>query len=80
MAGIRHVFHVAADYRLWARDPNEIYAANVDGTRTIMQEAQRVGAERIVYTRSVATIALREDGTPADEIDPIVGRGRDRRL
>jgi dihydroflavonol-4-reductase len=67
MAGIRHVFHVAADYRLWARDPNEIYAANVDGTRTIMQEAQRVGAERIVYTSSVATIALREDGTPADE-------------
>src|SRR4029077_6725676 len=51
----------------WARDPNEIYAANVDGTRTIMQEAQRVGAERIVYTSSVATIALREDGTPADE-------------
>jgi dihydroflavonol-4-reductase len=67
MAGIRHVFHVAADYRLWARDPNEIYAANVDGTRTIMQEAQRLGAERIVYTSSVATIALREDGTPADE-------------
>jgi dihydroflavonol-4-reductase len=67
MVGIRHVFHVAADYRLWARDPNEIYAANVDGTRTIMQEAQRAGAERIVYTSSVATIALREDGTPADE-------------
>ena len=80
MAGIRHVFHVAADYRLWARDPNEIYAANVDGTRTIMQEAQRVGVERVVYTSSVATIALREDGTPADEIDRIVGRGRDRRL
>jgi len=67
MAGIRHVFHVAADYRLWARDPNEIYAANVDGTRTIMQEARRAGVERIVYTSSVATIALREDGTPADE-------------
>src|SRR6516165_5308792 len=67
MVGIRHVFHVAADYRLWARDPNEIYAANVDGTRTIMQEAQRAGVERIVYTSSVATIALRQDGTPADE-------------
>jgi dihydroflavonol-4-reductase len=67
MAGIRHVFHVAADYRLWARDPTEIYAANVDGTRTIMAEAKSAGVERIVYTSSVATIALREDGTPADE-------------
>ena len=37
MAGARYVFHVAADYRLWARDPHEIYAANVEGTRTIMQ-------------------------------------------
>jgi dihydroflavonol-4-reductase len=67
MAGIRQVFHVAADYRLWARDPNEIYAANVDGTRTVMLEARHAGVERIVYTSSVATIALREDGAPADE-------------
>ena len=64
MAGIRHVFHVAADYRLWARDPNEIYATNVEGTRIVMQEALRAGAERIVYTSSVATLALRADGTP----------------
>ena len=67
MAGIRHVFHVAADYRLWARDPNEIFAANVDGTRIVMQEASKAGVERIVYTSSVATIALRDDGSPADE-------------
>jgi dihydroflavonol-4-reductase len=67
MAGIRHVFHVAADYRLWARDPNEIFAANVDGTRIVMQEAKNAGVERIVYTSSVATIALRDDGSPADE-------------
>jgi dihydroflavonol-4-reductase len=67
MTGIRYVFHVAADYRLWARDPNEIFAANVDGTRIVMQEAQRAGVERIVYTSSVATIALRDDGRPADE-------------
>jgi dihydroflavonol-4-reductase len=67
MAGVRHVFHVAADYRLWARDPNEIYAANVEGTRTVMCEAKHAGVERIVYTSSVATIALREDGAPADE-------------
>ena len=67
MTGVRHVFHVAADYRLWARDPNEIFAANVDGTRIVMQEAKNAGVERIVYTSSVATIALRDDGGPADE-------------
>ncbi len=67
MAGIRHLFHVAADYRLWARDPNEIFAVNVGGTCNIMQEAKRAGVERIVYTSSVATIALRDDGKPADE-------------
>jgi dihydroflavonol-4-reductase len=67
MAGIRHVFHVAADYRLWAPDPGEIFAANVDGTRIVMQAAKNAGVERIVYTSSVATIALRDDGSPADE-------------
>ncbi len=68
MAGVKHVFHVAADYRLWARDPNEIYDANVEGTRTIMREAKQAGVERIVYTSSVATIALRDDGAPADKL------------
>ena len=67
MAGVRYVFHVAADYRLWARDPRQIYAANVEGTRNVMAEAQRAGAERVVYTSSVATLALRDDGSPADE-------------
>ncbi len=67
MAGIRHVFHVAADYRLWARDPREIFAANVDGTRIVMREAVSAGVERVVYTSSVATLALRADGSPADE-------------
>jgi dihydroflavonol-4-reductase len=71
MAGVRYVFHVAADYRLWARDPNEIFAANVDGTRIIMQEAKRAGVERIVYTSSVATLGLRNDGSPADETVPL---------
>ena len=67
MAGVRYVFHVAADYRLWARDPSQIFAANVDGTRIVMEEAQRAGVERIVYTSSVATLGLRADGSPADE-------------
>jgi dihydroflavonol-4-reductase len=71
MAGVRYVFHVAADYRLWARDPNEIFAANVDGTRIIMQEAKRAGVERVVYTSSVATLGLRADGSPADETIPL---------
>jgi dihydroflavonol-4-reductase len=63
----RHVFHVAADYRLWARDRSEIFAANVAGTRAVMEEAMRAGVERVIYTSSVATLALRSDGTPADE-------------
>ncbi len=71
MAGIRYVFHVAADYRLWARDPNEIFAANVDGTRIVMQEVNRAGVERVVYTSSVATLALRDDASPADETIPL---------
>lgn len=65
--GARYVFHVAADYRLWARDPREIFATNVDGTRNVMREALRAGVERVVYTSSVATLALRPDGTAADE-------------
>jgi dihydroflavonol-4-reductase len=67
MRDVRYVFHVAADYRLWARHKQEIYAANVEGTRNVMQEALRAGVERVVYTSSVATLALRADGTPADE-------------
>jgi dihydroflavonol-4-reductase len=71
MRDVREVFHVAADYRLWARDKREIYGANVEGTRNVMLEALRAGVERIVYTSSVATLALRPDGTPADESVPL---------
>jgi dihydroflavonol-4-reductase len=71
MLDVRYVFHVAADYRLWARDRSEIIASNVAGTRTIMEEAQRAGVKRIVYTSSVATIALPADGRPADERTPL---------
>ena len=69
--GVRHVFHVAADYRLWARDPEEIVRNNVTGTRTVMEAASRAGVERIVYTSSVATLALAEEGRPADETMPL---------
>jgi dihydroflavonol-4-reductase len=71
MGGVRYVFHVAADYRLWARDRREIFAANVEGTRNVMQEALRAGVERVVYTSSVATLTLRPDGAPADESLPL---------
>jgi dihydroflavonol-4-reductase len=66
MLDVRYLFHVAADYRLWARDPGEIMTANVEGTRNVMQAASQAGVARIVYTSSVATLALRE-GAAADE-------------
>ena len=67
MAGVRHVMHVAADYRLWASDRDEIRRNNLAGTCTVMEAALREGVERIVYTSSVAALALRADGSPADE-------------
>jgi len=69
--GARYVFHVAADYRLWAPDPNEIMRTNVDGTRVVMTAARNAGVERIVYTSSVATLKLEEDDRPADETRPM---------
>ncbi len=71
VSGIRYIFHVAADYRLWARDPGAIYAANVDGTRNVMQEALRAGVERVVYTSSVATLGWPYHGAPGDETIPL---------
>jgi dihydroflavonol-4-reductase len=62
MKGVRHVFHVAADYRLWARNPAEIYESNVGGTRRLFEVCAREGVERIVYTSTVATIAVPAHG------------------
>jgi dihydroflavonol-4-reductase len=67
MKGARYVFHVAADYRLWAKDPGEIVRNNVEGTAAVMGAALKAGVERIVYTSSVATLKPHDDGTPADE-------------
>jgi dihydroflavonol-4-reductase len=69
--GARYVFHVAADYRLWAPQPQDIIDANVGGTRAVMEAARAAGVERIVYTSSVATLHLRSDGLPADETGPL---------
>ncbi len=67
MKGCLALFHVAADYRLWARDVQELYRSNVEGTRNIMLAAAEAGVERIVYTSSVATLGLNPDGVPSDE-------------
>ncbi|HEY4940465.1 MAG TPA: hopanoid-associated sugar epimerase [Rhizomicrobium sp.] len=56
MEDVRHVFHVAADYRIWARDPQEIVRNNLEGARAVMEAAAAVGVERIVYTSSVAAL------------------------
>lgn len=71
MAGAQAVFHVAADYRLWARDPREIYESNVTGTVNVMQAALAAKVERVVYTSSVGALGLTKDGTPADENTPV---------
>ena len=70
LKGVRFLFHAAADYRLWARDPAEIIRNNVEGARVIMEEALSAGVERIVYTSSVATLKL-SDGVLATEDHPL---------
>jgi dihydroflavonol-4-reductase len=67
MAGCEVVFHVAADYRLWVRDPAEMYRSNVEGTRAILEAAQKNGVRCVVYTSSVATMGFTGNGHPADE-------------
>ena len=64
--GARYLFHVAADYRLWSRDPEDIVRNNLEGTRATMQAALKAGVERVVYTSSVATLKPLE-GQAADE-------------
>ncbi|HUH94520.1 MAG TPA: hopanoid-associated sugar epimerase [Casimicrobiaceae bacterium] len=70
MRGCRAVFHVAADYRLWARNPAELYATNVGGTRNVLDAVARAGVERVVYTSSVATLGTPASGDSADENTP----------
>jgi len=67
MAGVRVLMHVAADYRLWARDPDELVRTNVGGTRFVMQAALAAGVERVVYTSSVATLRVAGATAPVDE-------------
>jgi dihydroflavonol-4-reductase len=71
MSGCDVVFHVAADYRLWVRDPDEMYRANVEGTKAILNAARKNGVRRVVYTSSVATMGFTSNGHPADETSPV---------
>ena len=71
MSGCDYVFHVAADYRLWAPDPREMYASNVEGTRAIIQAAQEAGIKRVVYCSSVATMGFTDQAIPVKESDPV---------
>jgi dihydroflavonol-4-reductase len=71
IAGCDAVMHLAADYRLWVRDPRQMYAANVDGTRELLRIAREERVPRVVYTSSVATMAFRADGMPVDESTPV---------
>ena len=71
IAGCEVVFHVAADYRLWVRDPDEMYRANVEGTRAILEAARKNRVRRVVYTSSVATMGFTSNGQSADENSPV---------
>ncbi|MBI3665886.1 MAG: NAD-dependent epimerase/dehydratase family protein [Acidobacteria bacterium] len=65
------VYHLAADYRLWAPDPSELYRSNVDGTRNLLEAARGAGVRRVVYTSTVGCIGVIGDGTPGDEQSPV---------
>ncbi|ONA03472.1 hopanoid-associated sugar epimerase, partial [Burkholderia pseudomallei] len=71
LRGVRHLLHVAADYRLWAPDPLEIERANLEGAVATMRAALAEGVERIVYTSSVATLKVTPSGASADESSPL---------
>src|SRR6195256_1707622 len=71
VAGCEFVFHVAADYRLWVRDPEQMYRSNVEGTRAIIRAAQECGVRRVIYTSSVATMGFTREGHIAGENSPV---------
>ena len=69
VAGCGAVFHVAADYRLWAKDPSELYRSNVDGTRNLLEAARRGGVEKVVYTSTVGCIGIPEDRPGSEDVE-----------
>jgi dihydroflavonol-4-reductase len=71
VAGCEALFHVAADYRLGAPDPRQLYQTNVEGTRNILEASRQAGVRRVVYTSSVATVGIPADGSPGREDTPV---------
>jgi dihydroflavonol-4-reductase len=71
VAGVRQVYHVAADYRLWTTDPRELYRTNVEGTRAVLAACADAGVERVVHTSSVGALGIPADGTPGTETTPV---------
>src|SRR5450432_4364344 len=71
MAGCEFVFHVAADYRLWVRDPEQMYRSNVEGTQAILEAARENKVRRVIYTSSVATMGFQSNGHLANEDSPV---------
>jgi dihydroflavonol-4-reductase len=69
LAGVQYVFHVAADYRLWARKSSEIYDSNVGGTKNLLEAAKRAKLEKFIYTSTVATIAVDRPELPTEATD-----------
>jgi dihydroflavonol-4-reductase len=71
LRGVSTLYHVAADYRLWAKDPEELYRSNAGGTGNVLAAAAEGGVSRVVYTSSVGALGLTKDGSPADERTPV---------
>jgi dihydroflavonol-4-reductase len=69
MAGVKRVFHVAADYRLWAKRSQDIYDSNVGGTKNLLAAAKRAGIEQLIYTSTVATIAVDRPELPNESTE-----------
>jgi dihydroflavonol-4-reductase len=67
--GVKRVFHVAADYRLWARRSREIYDSNVGGTKNLLEAAKRAGVEQFIYTSTVATVEVDRPELPNESTD-----------
>jgi dihydroflavonol-4-reductase len=71
VAGVREVYHVAADYRLWALNPADLFTTNVEGTRAILRASAEAGVGRIVYTSTVGTLGLPKNDHPGTEDTPV---------
>ena len=67
LEGCQGLYHTAGLYKTWLKDERELYQVNVEGTRTVLSEAQRAGIEKVVFTSSIAALGITEDGKPSDE-------------